>query len=198
MLQLFMVIWCIHLVHGIQDLTEKNFDEVIKSHKNVLVQFHAPWCGYCKEFRPIYDTVAEHFKNETDLVIAKVDAEKEFKLTHRFRVTDLPALRFFSEGDKVKGEAFEGDLDEEDVEDFVKDMMGGGSGYSHDDDDDEELVDDEDGDWGKMLDDINAINDILTPKSTPAAAGVPQHNKRGECQRGKCRCHIEQPGFRHR
>lgn len=41
----------------IEKLTDGTFDEALGSHKFVLVEFHAPWCGACDIFKPKYDEV---------------------------------------------------------------------------------------------------------------------------------------------
>ena len=59
----------------LQVLVAKNFDEIVNDEtKDVLIEFYAPWCGHCKNLAPVYDEVASALIDETDIVIAKMDA----------------------------------------------------------------------------------------------------------------------------
>lgn len=66
-------------------LTEKNWDEVIKSNQYVLVKFYAPWCGHCKRLAPEFEKAAKTLKsNDPKIVLGKVDATVEKELGNKF------------------------------------------------------------------------------------------------------------------
>jgi len=52
----------------------KNFDEIVRQKKDVLIEFYAPWCGHCKKLEPIYEEIGTHFAKDNNIVIAKMDA----------------------------------------------------------------------------------------------------------------------------
>ncbi|XP_050301421.1 protein disulfide-isomerase [Anthonomus grandis grandis] len=75
-------------------LVAENFNAVaFDTNKDVLVEFYAPWCGHCKQLAPIYDTVGEHFKDNENVVIAKMDATANELET--IKVTSYPTLKMF-------------------------------------------------------------------------------------------------------
>ncbi|KAF9884593.1 hypothetical protein FE257_001415 [Aspergillus nanangensis] len=87
---------------NVEMLTDSSFSEIIGGDKDVLVAFTAPWCGHCKTLAPVWETLASDFALESDVVIAKVDAEAEnSRATAKGQgVTGYPTIKFFPKGSK--------------------------------------------------------------------------------------------------
>ncbi|KAJ8978564.1 hypothetical protein NQ317_012087 [Molorchus minor] len=79
-------------------LVANNFDSIaLDTNKDVLVEFYAPWCGHCKQLVPIYDKVGEHFKDNENVVIAKMDATAN-ELEHT-KVSSFPTIKLYKKDD---------------------------------------------------------------------------------------------------
>jgi thioredoxin 1 len=78
-------------------LTNKTFDAAIAEHRVVLVDFWATWCGPCKSMAPDLEQIAR--ESEDDVLIAKVDVDKERQLVERFNIKSMPTIITFSEGE---------------------------------------------------------------------------------------------------
>jgi len=100
-------------------LVGKNFKEVaMESDKMVFVEFYAPWCGHCKQLAPIWDKLGEHYKDNENIVVAKMDSTANE--VEEVKVQSFPTIKFFNKGEVVDykgGRTFD---------DFVKFLDSGG------------------------------------------------------------------------
>jgi thioredoxin 1 len=57
-----------------------------------IIDFYADWCGPCKMIAPVLEELAEQYKG--DLVIYKVNTEKEPELSSVFGIQSIPTFLF--------------------------------------------------------------------------------------------------------
>ena len=77
-------------------LTSENFEnEVLKSDKNVLVDFWASWCGPCKMLAPTIEAIAEE---NHSFRVGKVNVDDEPDLAEAYGISSIPTLILFKDG----------------------------------------------------------------------------------------------------
>ncbi len=77
-----------------------NFKDVIESCENVLVDFHAKWCGPCQTLAPILEEVKKDVGEK--LRIVKIDIDKNQQLAAQMGVRGVPSLFFYKNGQFIK------------------------------------------------------------------------------------------------
>ena len=73
---------------------EKNLDLQALRGKIVILDFWAPWCGPCKSFAPVFESVS---KEHPDIVFAKINTDEETSLAGHFGIRSIPTLMVFRE-----------------------------------------------------------------------------------------------------
>jgi thioredoxin 1 len=63
-----------------------------KGDKPAIIDFYADWCGPCKMVAPVLEELAEEYKDQ--IIIYKVDTEKELELSGMFQIRSIPSLLF--------------------------------------------------------------------------------------------------------
>lgn len=79
-------------------VTDESFDNVIKSHDLVLIDFWAPWCGPCKKISPILDEISE----ERGLWVGKLNVDENPVKSAEYSIISIPYMVLFKSGKPVK------------------------------------------------------------------------------------------------
>lgn len=85
-------------VDKVGDYTQYPSEWKFKGNKPALVDFHAPWCVYCKALSPILDELAVEYDGKIDFY--KVDVDQEPELEAAFSIRTIPNLLLCPVGDK--------------------------------------------------------------------------------------------------
>jgi thioredoxin 1 len=74
----------------------ETFQQVINSKQPVLVDFHATWCGPCKQMAPELQRYAQN--NKEKLRVIKIDIDKNQQAAQQYNIQGVPTLILFKEG----------------------------------------------------------------------------------------------------
>eukprot|EP01080_Neovahlkampfia_damariscottae_P001731 gene1731-500_t len=92
----------------IVELTPDNFSEIVMNKKNnVLVEFYATWCGYCKQLAPKYVELSTLVQSMENIIIARIDGDKYKSMGEKYNIYGYPTLKWFGKSNKNSPLAFE-------------------------------------------------------------------------------------------
>lgn len=83
-------------VPSIRQMTIKEYDDLVKSHKNILVDFGAEWCPPCKKMEPVLSQLQNELKTTFKLV--KIDGGIHTDIMKQLNVNSLPVFIIYKNG----------------------------------------------------------------------------------------------------
>ena len=83
----------------VQQISDADFDNTIKSSQPTLVDFWAPWCGPCKAIGPVVEELADEYEGK--VTIAKMNVDDNPVTPGKFGIRAIPTLIIFKDGEVV-------------------------------------------------------------------------------------------------
>lgn len=84
-----------------------------------VIDFNATWCGPCRQFKPVFDKVAEEYKGK--ITFYSVDVDSCPDLAKQFNVTAIPQITMILPDGTQKTQV--GSMDEEQFKAFLSDLV---------------------------------------------------------------------------
>ncbi len=83
------------------EINREQFEQMVNGEKAILIDFWAPWCGYCRRLGPAYEKIAEEYNGGGLLTVGKVNIDEEKELAEKEKIEVIPTLVLYKNGTAV-------------------------------------------------------------------------------------------------
>jgi thioredoxin len=105
---------------NLKNVTKDEWEkEVLKSNLPVVVDFWAEWCWPCKMVEPIFEKLADKYKDKIKFVKVNVDEEPE--ITQTYDIMSIPTFIIFKNGKEI--DRMIGAAPKEIIEKFIQQVL---------------------------------------------------------------------------
>ena len=102
-----------------KQVTNQQFEELLKGEKTVFADFWATWCAPCRMLAPIFEGLAEKYADKA--VFVKVNVDEQTETAIKYGVSSIPNVIAFRGGKAVANSL--GYVPENELEDFIIENM---------------------------------------------------------------------------
>ncbi|MCY0859441.1 MAG: thioredoxin domain-containing protein [Sulfolobaceae archaeon] len=74
---------------GLPAVTDENFHEIIKSNPIVVIDFWAPWCTPCYIYEPVFEKVANEYKDRA--FFGRLNTDENPKTADELGIVNIPS-----------------------------------------------------------------------------------------------------------
>ena len=82
-----------------ENINVSKLHELVHNSENVLVEYWAPWCTYCRRIGPAFDQIADEYADR--LKVVKVNMDDDEQLWKSEQVELIPTLRLYRNGENL-------------------------------------------------------------------------------------------------
>ena len=83
----------------VQNVDEIHFQEFIKTHPFVVLDFWAEWCAPCRRVSVVLEDLSKEFSGRVSF--GKCNTDENRHLAMQFNITAIPSIMLFSQGQLV-------------------------------------------------------------------------------------------------
>lgn len=84
----------------IKEITDVEFEPLMKENDAVLVDFFAEWCMPCVMMVPVIEELAKTFAGK--VIFAKINIDENHKTASNYKIMSVPTLLIFKKGELVE------------------------------------------------------------------------------------------------